>query len=867
MVKKEPTPIYPPAALAEGLAADVTLALEIDAEGHVTGASVTKGAGQGFDEAALAAARQMELSPAEIDGKPAPIRIEYVIHFRPRAAAPAAGTTPAPVPPPPPPLSPPPPPPAPPPRLILRGRIRERGTRDPVSRATVFLLRRGATTGGADPAPEEIAQSDAEGRFEVRVIGEAPHGARLVVTGSSHEACVRDLTAAEVAAAIPVDWNCYAGKSVERYETRVHAERASPGVTRPKTLSPVELTTVPGTFGDPVRVLPNLPGVARPPYGLGLLIVRGASPADTGVYVGGQVIPQLYHFLIGPSVVAPHLLERIDFYPGGFGVRYGRITGGAVDVILKEGPSERLHGGVDVSVLDVSAYADGPLRDGTSATISVRRSTIDATLPQLVPRRRGSTFVTTVPVYWDYQARVVQELGRWGRAGVSAFGSDDSLQVVSQDPQAGNLSQDVHLGFHRVVGFWAGQRGPWSWRIAPAYGNGEDSFALGTSNGYIRYHRAYLRADLSRPIGGRFDVRAGVDALASHDTASFDTLFPRDGRTFGTTTLDRTQPRRTQDNLAPAVFVEAEWRPIPALQVTPGVRLDYYRVLGVDRHSIDPRLTVRWKARPGSLIKGGAGIYHQLPVGQFLDREFGNPNLPLIGSDQFHVGLEKKLTEAIGLDVTAYFLRRYGIPIPSTERFSGTGRGRAWGLEAWLRHAVTARFYGWLAYTLSWSEETGSSASWSQQTGPAAQQQVSGAVGGADASSAGTYHPSPFDQRHNLIAVASYTRGGWQLGARYRLTSGRPTRTVTGSFYDADFGGYTPQVIPAYSRLPLFNQLDLRIERTFTFDRWTLGVYLDVQNVLNAENPENFVYDYRFQQQAPVRGLPILPVIGLRGRW
>src|SRR6185295_5749874 len=186
-----------------------------------------------------------------------------------------------------------------------------------------------------------------------------------VATGSGHEPCVRELTAAEIAAAAtsPGDWTCFARRSGMVYETHVKGERSASDVTR-RTLSPVELTTVPGTFGDPPRVIQNLPGVARPPYGLGLLVVRGAPPTDTGVYVAGQAIPQLYHFLIGPSVLAPHLIERIDFYPGGFGVRYGRVTGGAVDIVLKEGPSERVHGGADVSILDVSAYADGPLHRG-----------------------------------------------------------------------------------------------------------------------------------------------------------------------------------------------------------------------------------------------------------------------------------------------------------------------------------------------------------------------------------------------------------------------------------------------------------------------------------------------------------------------
>ena len=58
-----------------------------------------------------------------------------------------------------------------------------------------------------------------------------------------------------------------------------------------------------------------------------------------------------------------------------------------------------------------------------------------------------------------------------------------------------------------------------------------------------------------------------------------------------------------------------------------------------------------------------------------------------------------------------------------------------------------------------------------------------------------------------------------------------------------------------------------RLGRTWTFDYWSFELYLDVQNVINADNPEGYTYDYRFQQQAAIRGLPILPILGLRGRF
>ena len=62
-----------------------------------------------------------------------------------------------------------------------------------------------------------------------------------------------------------------------------------------------------------------------------------------------------------------------------------------------------------------------------------------------------------------------------------------------------------------------------------------------------------------------------------------------------------------------------------------------------------------------------------------------------------------------------------------------------------------------------------------------------------------------------------------------------------------------------------FHQLDLRVERTWTRDSWRFSVYLDVQNVYNAENPELLLNDYRFRKQAAVRGLPILPTLGVTG--
>jgi TonB family protein len=857
VVKKQVEPAYPPEALDAGLAGDVTLAIDIAADGLVTAVAVKVSAGHGFDEAASAAAREMEFYPAEVDGKPSPIRIEYTIHFQPKLVPVDAGAPDAE--PPPPDASPPQPPPALPARVVVRGQVRERGTREPLVGADVAVIRRRAASGGGDLPAELVGTTDDDGRFEVRV--STPGDIRVVVSDTAHESCVRDFSAAEVGGPSPVDWSCFAqARARGLNETRVRARNEHPEETR-QTLTKAELTTVPGTIGDPLRVLQNMPGVARAPFGLGLLIVRGANPTDTGVFIGGEPIPVLYHFLAGPSVFTANLIDKIDFYPGGFGVRYGRFIGGIVDVNIKSDVGRTLHGAVDINLRDSAAYVEGPVPGGVRTSFAARRSYIDALLPYFIPSRVGSSFVTVVPVYWDYQARADKDLPGGGRVGLLAYGSSDSLEVIAQDPTL-ELQSNSHIGFHHVMGEWITPLGGWSSRLSATYGYGDQSVSTNTLSGYQRYHRLYGREDFSRRFNPALAVSTGLDFVLSYDWARYDNLpFPRDGRTIGTTMPPQmVDVVRSLYNTAPAAYLEAQWNITPALRIVPGLRFDYYYVVETSKFSLDPRLAFRWEMTPRLALKGAVGVYHQLPNPQFLDRVYGNPNLRLPWADQYQIGFERRFTEADELTATLFYVRRHDLPVASTDHFSSTGQSRSYGLELWLRHNITEHFYGWLAYTLSRSEVGGTLAEGVPMIG--------GNNGmprnGGDLS----WRPGPFDQTHNLIAVASYRFGGWEAGFSYRLVTGTPRTPVVGSFFDADFGTYTRQIgAPGSARNATFSQLDVRIERRFTFDRWVFGIYLDVINALNSENAEGVLYDYRSRESAALRGVPILPILGLRGRF
>jgi TonB family protein len=72
---------YPKDALAQRLEASVGLELSIDATGHVTGAKISSPAGHGFDEAAVAAARQFTFTPAHRGSEAIASTIQFTYEF------------------------------------------------------------------------------------------------------------------------------------------------------------------------------------------------------------------------------------------------------------------------------------------------------------------------------------------------------------------------------------------------------------------------------------------------------------------------------------------------------------------------------------------------------------------------------------------------------------------------------------------------------------------------------------------------------------------------------------------------------------------------------------------------------------------
>src|SRR5262249_23819215 len=192
-----------------------------------------------------------------------------------------------------------------------------------------------------------------------------------------------------------------------------------------------EIEPIPGSRGDVLSAAKTLPGIANT-QGFGPqagIVVRGSSPADSRTFVDGFEIPLLYHLGGIQSVIPGEMIDDLVYSPGGFGVEWGKASGGMVNVITRRGAQE-LSGFADVSFVTASGMLHGPLGKDGSFAAAVRRSYVDAVIPLVVPESSSLSF-TALPRYYDYQARADYRLTPHLALSGFLIGSDDTFAIAT----------------------------------------------------------------------------------------------------------------------------------------------------------------------------------------------------------------------------------------------------------------------------------------------------------------------------------------------------------------------------------------------------------------------------------------------------
>ena len=808
--------VYPQGALATGRGAVVPLLLGVDASGAVVEVQVLEPQGDGFDEAAEAAARAFRFRPAlDAEGQPSPATVQYNYRFEARVAA----------------------------RPALTGTLAEAGVRSPLGGVTL----RATGPGGAEAS---VVTSD-DGSF---TFYDLPPGEWLIAaSGGPFRTLTETLTLSDGKL---TELELYLVRDARQealatdFEFVIEDRRASSEISE-RVLSADEIKYLPGTGGDVVKVVQNLPGVARSPLGTGTLIIRGTAPEDSRFFLDGSPIPLVFHFGGLTTVVNNDLIKEVAYLPGNFSVRYGRIVGGLVDVRTKTELPERSNGYLAVDVYQTTLFIEQKVGERSFISLSGRRSYIDAVLSPLLS---GGSLQVQAPRYYDGQLRYFHKTDAGATYDALFFFTDDAFAFVGGEDEDGEEEVFASFGdrFQRLrLRRTAELGGGWTEETVIGIGPEKREFQLAElSEAYEQRFTVSIREELGVPLsaerslGGRF----GLDLLSGEDSLLFDEA-----------RLDEVEQAESF-LFAPGLYGELSWRKGP-LTLIPGLRGDLLLYgAGYTGAAVDPRVNSRLVLGQSTTLLAGVGRFSSLPtLRQVAEESDGNPALTFPWSLQSSVGVEQRITGRLTGTATAFYnrlndlvvgredrLRFFTGPPPvgpfDTDPYANDGVGMVCGVEGQIKYTGPASV-GLLVATFSHSE---------RQDRPDEPEEL-----------------FAYDQPVVLNALWSQQLGrNWRLGGRLRYSSGNPYTPVSNRVYDMA----TREFIPVFgerssARLPAFFSFDVRIDKTYVFKKWQLETYLDIQNATVAQNPEVIAWTYDYRELDPITSNPPLPVFGLKGSW
>ncbi|MDD2799590.1 MAG: TonB-dependent receptor [Bacteroidales bacterium] len=598
-----------------------------------------------------------------------------------------------------------------------------------------------------------------------------------------------------------------------------------------------------GSGRDISRVIQSFPGVASSPAGYrNDLIVRGGGPSENRFYIDGVEIPNINHFATqgasgGPvGILNSDFIRETDFYSGAFPASKGNVLSSVLDFKLKDGSTQEHNRKFALGSSDVAYSMDGHVGEKVTYLFSVRQSYL-----QFLFKALNLPFL---PTFNDAQFKVKVKFDKKNELTLLGLGAIDDMKLNTDTvgQTDGNkyilstlptIKQNTYtLG--AVYKHFAGSQVQTLVLSTNKLNNSNlKYFGNEESNGILLDYNSYeqetkLRFENSSSFGN-FRLISGINGeVADYYNNTFGQYIPAYKTNlsifkygfFGSLLFENSNGHFTG-----SFALRTDANSYSALMNNP-----------IDQ--LSPRLSASYRLRENFYLNANVGRYYQLPAytvlgyqngGNFVNKSMVN----YLQSDQVVVGLEQRPSRYIRLTMEGFY-KKYDhallsikdkIPLASkgadydilgTEEVNSNADGRAYGVELLARWSGYKNLNFIAAYTLVRSEFTTPDRS--------------------------DYIPTSWDNRHLLTITGGYEfRRNWSLGLKYRLIGGAPyTRwNESLSSLKANWDKLNRPILDYANfnqdRLPLFSQLDLRIDKSYFFKNWMLGFYLDIQNATNSK--------------------------------
>lgn len=622
-----------------------------------------------------------------------------------------------------------------------------------------------------------------------------------------------------------------------------------------RTLGIAELEKNPGGNRDISRVIQSLPGVGSTVSFRNDLIVRGGGPNENSFFIDGMEIPNLNHFATqgasgGPvGIVNIDFIREVDLYSGAFPANRGNALSSILEMRFIDGNQEQLNFRGSVGASDLALTLDGPVGDRASFIFSARRSYLQFLFSAL-----GLPFL---PTYNSFQGKYRINFNQQNQLTILGIGALDqfSLNTGIENP---DVFQQYILDFVPV-------NEQWNYAIGGVYRhfrpNGSHTMVLSRNmlrNKTFKYfdnieipENLILNSD-SDEIENKLRYEYLINQNGTQITAGA-------GLEYAKYLNNTFQQRFTQGELSVvdynsyidlfkwSLFVQANRAFVnDRLRLSLGLRTDannYSKSMSNMLNQLSPRLSASWAFNPNMFLNFNTGRYFQHPP--YTTLGFRNNsgvlvnkvnNLKYIVSDHVVVGLEYKRNPNAQLSVEGFYKYYRNYPFSLTDSIAIASKGADFGTfgDEEVISRSNGRAYG---FELLWRERNLAGfniiASYTY-------------VRSSFEDYNGKMIPSAWDNRHlfNITATRSFERN-WDIGAKWRFVGGAPfTPFDLEKSANVDAWNTRGRAFLDFSqfntlRFDPAHQLDIRIDKQYFFDRWSLLLYLDVQNIYNFRPADN----------------------------
>ena len=625
-------------------------------------------------------------------------------------------------------------------------------------------------------------------------------------------------------------------------------------ISRPKetplstqSLSAVEIATYPGGNNDVVQVAQSLPGVSPSVGGFrNDLIIRGGAPNETVYYLDGVEVPNINHFATQGSAGGPVGLLNVSFIndvtlsTSAFGSQYDNPLSGVLQFKQRDGNKERFNTNIRVSATDAAFTFEGPLfknkkiESNTSFLLSVRRSYLQALFKLIgLPIR---------PDYWDYQYKLSHQIDKYNDLYFIGLGSVDDFTVEAPedyDEEAQAVLEQAPFIKQKTNSIGV------TWRKRFKDGSGYMESTL-SNNRLENIFTNYIDPENETGIIFRNDAIESETKLRHQLTK-----FLSDWKITAGFNLQHSFYTNNTTNNTDAIFYTTEIDFMKygffanatrsffdeKFDVSVGFRMDddSFTTSSGLVSNFSPRLSLSYEFLEDWRISATAGRYFKIApytILGFRDSNgiLSNKDSDYTQSDHYVIGLQHYLNPAASISLEGFYKKYSNYPVSVLDQISlankgadfevlgnedveTIGNGRSYGLEFQYQQKLLNNFYSIFSYTYFFSEFTGFETD--------------------------IYTPSVWDSRHLISFVGGYKlKKNWEISSRYRFAGQTPYVPTN---LDATLASY-PEIILDYTRLgeeklATFSQLDIRVDKKWNYNKYSLNIFFEVQNVLGQSIP------------------------------